>query len=744
MNHSFRHTPFVLESLLSGEAENYRHHATTHPFAPKTMKARFVACLVAMVCVLILGSLSTPRLAAQIATGGVTGTVKDAAGAVLPGAAVTLTNTQTNVVQSTQSTSTGTYVFTAVPVGIYTLKASHAGFQDVVISNIDVHIQVVLTEDATLAVGSAAQQVTVTAAAPLLQAESGTIGTTIEGKAVIDLPLNGRNWATLAQIAAGVTTASTQFSGAPGSAYYVVNGLNPWMQDFRLDGIDDNVELYGGAGPTNSNVNVTPPPDAISEFRLQTGDFPAEFGHSSAGIINAVVKSGTNSIHGDLWEFVRNDKLDANDYFSNLYGAKRAAYHQNQFGGTVGGPVWIPKLYNGKNKTFFFFDYQGTRIVRPSPTTASIPTALEQSSGFTNFSDVITNNSGTKTDALGRVFPYGTILDPATTRSVAAGQTDPVSGLQNTTGNTVYVRDPFFTAGSVGGIRDFTSYAAELNQIPAGRIDPNAVKILQLYPAATSPGTVNNYFQNNKTPNNINQFDVRIDQSFGEHDTLFGVYDWSHFVINQPNVLPGIADGGNFGTGTISLPIYAIALGETHTFSTTLSNDFHIGWGHNVQSQLSSNATEMGIPAQYNIQGVPQVTDNGGLTNFSISGMQSLGASPYMPTVATITDLEIMDNLTKQKGSHTFKGGIQWDRLYGIVLQPPYGRGQFSYSGQYSDVINSNTGLLGIADMLITPGPATVPNGISNLGSMSGFQASNIAPNRDIRYYYGAYFQDDW
>ncbi len=744
MSREFRTISSALALSPLDTTGNRGRYAATHSPAPKSPKARLIAVIVSILCVLVLGSISTPRLAAQIATGGVTGTVKDASGAVVPQAIVTLTNTQTGVVQSTQSTSTGTYGFTAVPVGTYTLKAAHPGFQDVVIDNIDVHIQVVLTEDATLPVGSAAQQVTVTAAAPLLQAESGTIGTTIEGKSVIDLPLNGRDWAALAQVAAGVTTASTQFSGAPGSAYYVINGLNPWMQDFRLDGIDDNVELYGGAGPTNSNVNVTPPPDAISEFRLQTGDFPAEFGHSSAGIINAVVKSGTNSLHGDLWEFVRNDKLDANDYFSNLYGAKRASYHQNQFGGTVGGPVWIPKVYNGKNRTFFFFDYQGTRIVRPSPTTASVPTALEQSSGFTDFSELITNNSGTKTDGLGRVFPYGTILDPATTRSVAAGQTDPVSGLQNTTANTVYVRDPFFTGGSIAGITNFTGYTADLNQIPAGRIDPNAVKLLQLYPAATSAGTVNNYFQNNKTPNNINQFDVRIDQSFGEHDTIFGVYDWSHFVINQPNVLPGIADGGNFGTGTISLPIYAIALGETHTFSPTLSNDFHIGWGHNVQSQLSSNATQMGIPAQYNIQGVPQVTDNGGLTSFSISGLQSLGASPYMPTLGTITDLEIMDNVTKQKGSHTFKGGFQWDRLYGIVLQPPFGRGQFSYSGQYTDVINSNTGLLGISDMLITPGPATVPNGISNLGSMSGFQASNIAPNRDIRYYYGIYFQDDW
>jgi hypothetical protein len=280
MNHDFRNTPSVLALSLSDKTENYGRYATTYPPASRSMKARLLACIVSIVCVLVLGSLSTPRLAAQIATGGVTGTVKDASGAVVPDAVVTLTNTQTSVVQSTQSTSTGTYGFTAVPVGTYTMKAAHPGFQDVVINGIDVHIQVVLTEDATLSVGSAAQQVTVTAAAPLLQAESATIGTTIGSQAINDLPLSSRHFDTLAQTVAGATTASTQFSGAPGSDYYSIDGMNPWMQDFRLDGIDDNVELYGGAGPTNTNLSVTPPPDAIQEFRLQNGDFPAEFGHS--------------------------------------------------------------------------------------------------------------------------------------------------------------------------------------------------------------------------------------------------------------------------------------------------------------------------------------------------------------------------------------------------------------------------------------------------------------------------------
>lgn len=750
MTYSFRQIVSTFDLPLSDQIKGHNGYAV-HPQTLRPTRPGFITCILSA-CLLLLALLATPHLVAQIAAGGVTGTVKDASGAVIPDAQLTLTENQTGVVLSTRSTSTGTYSFSAVPVGNYHLQAVSPGFQDEVINNIDVHIQVVLTEDVSLPIGTASQQVTVTATAPLLQAESGAIGTTIGSKAIVDLPLSNRNWASLAQLAAGVSTANNQFSGgannsASGSAYFVINGMNPWMQDFRLDGIDDNVELYGGPGPTNTNVNVTPPPDAIQEFRLQNGDFSAEFGHSSAGVVNAIVRSGTNSLHGDLWEFVRNDAFNANDYFSKQSHTPKSEYRQNQFGGTVGGPVVIPMLYNGRNKTFFFFDYQGSRYVTPSPYTNTVPTSLMQSSGFTNLSDLITNNSGTKVDALGRIFPYGTVLDPASTRSVAAGTLDPISGLPNTTGATAYVRDPFYTGGSVAGITDFTGHAANLNQLPAGRLDPNAIKLLQLYPAANQGGLANNHFINPKTPEIINQYDVRIDESWAGHDTIFGVFDRSNLTESVPNRLPGIADGGNFGTGKISIPVYAIALGETHILTPTLSNDFHIGWNHNLQGQTSSNASQLGIPAQFGIQGVPQVTDNGGLTNIGISGFTSLGASGYMPTLSTITTLEIMDNVTKVKGSHFFKTGFQVDRIYGIVTQPPWGRGQFNYTGQYSDVVNMNTSTTGIADILIKPEPTTLPagaGGIDNLGSMSFFQASNVASNRDIRHYYAAYFQDDW
>ena len=211
-----------------------------------------------------------------------------------------------------------------------------------------------------------------------MQTEDATLGQTIDENAMDDMPLNGRNWASLGQLAAGTTTQLPQNSsnsmqtGNSSSTFFVVNGVNFWQNDFRLNGMDNNVEFYGGS-EAGSNASITPPPDAIQEFKLQSGDFSAEFGHSTGAVINAVVKSGGNRIPGDLWEYVRNTDFDANNYFNKQNGQPRASYHQNQFGGTVGGPVYIPKLYDGRNKTFFFVDMQATRQVLPDPSTSTYP-----------------------------------------------------------------------------------------------------------------------------------------------------------------------------------------------------------------------------------------------------------------------------------------------------------------------------------------------------------------------------------
>jgi Carboxypeptidase regulatory-like domain len=707
-----------------------------------SMRIERLAKLPALIaCTMLAASLSL----AQVATGRINGRVTDATGAVLEGATVTITNEGTGVAQTVRSGATGDYVFQAVNPGAYTLTADASGFKQFVSQGIQAHIQDNLTIDIKLALGSVGQQVTVSAAAPLLQTADASVGQTVTGEQVNNLPLQSRDWTTLGLLASGTST-----TGGSNNSEFNVSGLDWTQNDFRLDGIDDNVEVYGagsitGASGNNGYTAIVPPPDAIQEFKLQSGNFSAEFGHSTGGIVNAAIKSGTNSLHGDLWEYVRNTLFNANDYFANQSGTPRPAYHQNEFGGTAGGPVYLPKLYNGKNKTFFFVDYQGTRINTPAASTSSVPTASMHSSNFTNFQDLFSLVGGTKTDGLGRQFPLAAFLDPATTRMVAAGAVDPVSGLANTSASAVYVRDPFYSAGSVAGIKNFTGQTQYLNVLPQARIDPNAVKLLSLYPNPTAGKTTfPNYYQFAAGTNNINQFDVRIDENISSKDVLFGVYNYSNETIFVPPYLPGVAEGQQYGDGPQQGPRYAIVLGYTHVFTPSLTNEFHAGYLHTVERLSGANGNTPGLPAQYGIGGVPQLPGNGGLPPISIGGFSGLGGSGYMPTLNTVRTVEIMDNVTRIYRSHAFKTGFQVDNLYSPIVQAPYGKGTFSFSGQYSDIPNQSTGYAGMADMLLIPTAASVSNGVANLGGLSSYGFSDTAQVSDQRYYIGAYFQDDW
>jgi hypothetical protein len=698
---------------------------------------------VLVACVLLAASL--PQLVAQVATGRISGRVTDAGGALVSGALVSITNESTSVTQAVKSAASGDFIFEAVNPGSYTLSVQAPGFKEFISKGMQAHIQDNLSVDVKLEIGAVGQQITITASAPLLQTADASVGQTVTQEQVNNLPLQSRDWTTLGLLAAGTST-----TGGSNNSEFNVSGIDWTQNDFRLDGIDDNIEVYGsgtitGASGNNGYSAIVPPPDAIQEFKLQSGNFSAEFGHSTGGIVNAAIKSGTNAVHGDLWEYVRNTVFNANDYFANQSGTPRPAYHQNQFGGTIGGPVYLPKLYNGKNKTFFFFDYQGTRIHTPSASTSSVPTAAMHSSNFTNFQDFFSLVGGTKTDALGRAFPLATFLDPATTRQVAAGAIDPVSGLANNSGSAAYVRDPFFAGGSIAGISDFTTRTQSLNILPEARIDANAVKLLSLYPNPT-PGRTSfpNYFQFAAGSNNINQYDIRIDENISDKDVIFGVYNYSNETIFVPPYFPGVAEGQQYGDGPQHGPRYAAVFGYTHVFTPTLTNEFHAGYLHTVERLAGVYGETMGIPAQYGIGGVPQIPGNGGLPPIAIGSFTGLGSSAYMPTLNTVRTVEIMDNVTKIHGVHAFKAGFQIDNLYAPIVQAPYGRGTFTFSGEYSDIPNQSSGYAGVADMLLTPTPSSVANGIDNVGGLSSYGFSNTAQVSDQRYYMGAYLQDDW
>jgi hypothetical protein len=696
----------------------------------KLMRKVFVSCFV-----LIAATTALPYLAAQIDAGRVTGTVRDQSGAVVVGATVSLTNQDTGVVATAPTTSKGTYVFDVVRVGTYSIQIEQAGFERFLTKDVQVHIQQDATIDASLTPGQVSQVILVKDQTPLLQTENAEVGTTIDKVAVDDLPLVNRNWVTLSMLAPGVTTWS---GGNNTQTNFSANGSHYWQNAAQLNGIDDIAEQYGGFG-------VLPPPDAIEEFKLQTGDYSAEIGHSTGAVINATVKSGTNRLRGNLWEYFRNDVLDANDYFSNQSGTPRQSLQQNEYGGTVGGPVFIPHVYDGRNKTFFFFDYQGLKSTTPYNARTVVPTNLERSSNFTNLQDLITQyGSGTYTDALNRNFPQGVVFDPATTRSVPAGALDPVSGLANTSGAAIFVRDPFYS-GSLVAKTDYTGAGdvTLLNNLPAGRLDPAAITLLNLFPTQNQPGYNNNYFVAEGTRTNAPQFDIRIDETLTKKDSLFFVYDWSHNTVTTPNYFPVPIDGQNGGQNS-SDDHYAYGGNYIHIFGPSFSNNLHVRYGQQYHASEPFEANQLGIPEKYGIPGIPQVAGNGGLPLISVYGLGGIGDSAYTPTLIHSHNLELQDNLTKIYGAHTFKVGIISNDIQANIVQPPVSHGQFNFSGAYTSVVNTSNGLNGISDFLITPQKATVPGGIDYNGGASYVGGTNFAPTDDHRWYWAGFFEDAW
>ncbi|HLW78775.1 MAG TPA: TonB-dependent receptor, partial [Terriglobia bacterium] len=670
--------------------------------------------------------LAGQPLLSQVDTGAILGTVRDQSGAVIPGAKVTLTNEGTNFSVSTSTGPDGTYTFTPVKIGTYTVSVEFQGFQSATHKGVTVDVQQQVVTDFTLQPGQITQTVEVTGQVPLLQTTNASVGQVVGTREVNDLPLNGRNFTFLAQLAAGTTVGQQEGRGLNATGDFSANGSRPAQNNYLLDGIDNNIDLVDFLNGTA--FVVLPPVDAIQEFKVQTNNYGAEFGRAGGAVLNASVKSGTNQLHGDAWEFVRNDKFDAADFFENATGLRKGEYRQNQFGGAIGGPISIPHVYNGTNKTFFFADYQGTRIRQASPYVVTVPSAAERASGFTDFSDLIAGQPGcTKgADLLGRTVPCGTIFDPATTRSVTQGVADPVTGRVAT--GTGFVRDPFLG-----------------NMLPSNRLDPNSIKLLQLYPAPTLAGIFNNFSTNPVIQNKANSFDIRIDQNFSEKNQMFARFSYLDNPQFKPGPFGGVADGGGFNQGNQTANSIGAALSLTHSFSPTLINEARLGLNRIGTGRLQPNGNDLSnIPGQVGVQGVPQIPLNGGLPTFGISNLQQLGSNPFLVSVEYNSTLQLTENLTKIYNNHTFKGGLEFQHIKFSTLQPPWSRGQFNFGGTYTSIPNIGDGTTGIAQTLLMPEVATVQNGVDYSGGSDGMFVSNMANTDDGRNYYGLYFQDDW
>jgi Carboxypeptidase regulatory-like domain/TonB dependent receptor len=660
----------------------------------------------------------------QVDTGAISGTIKDTSGGTVAGAKVTLTNEGTGVSTTTTSSSTGEYVFTPVKIGHYSLSVEFSGFQKVQQNNVTVDVQQNVLVDVALRPGQSQEVVIVDTAPPALQTQDASVGQVIEERTVNALPLNGRNFTFLAQLSAGVTQDQADTRGLGGSGSFTANGLRPAQNNYLLDGLDNNANLVDFLNGTA--YAVRPPVDAIQEFKVETNNYSAETGRSAGAVLNATIKSGSNQFHGDVWEFIRNDKLDA----ANFFETSKGKYRQNQFGATFGGPI-------RRDKTFFFMDYEGTRIRQAVPSINTVPTALERSSGYTNLSELLTQG-GSRTDNLGRAFALGQVFDPSTTRPVSCGVVDPVTGLTppSTPGN-VCAGTPSGT--QVGFVREPFSG----NILPAGRLDANAIKLLSLYPAPNLPGLFSNYAADPVLRNNADQFDVRVDHNFSQKDSIFGRVSYVDNPTFIPGPFAGIADGGSFSSGDQEARSLNTVVSETHLFSATLVNEVRAGYNRISSTRLQPNANTSGIPDQFGIPGVPQGNSNGGLGSLFITGLNTLGSNQFLPSIELSTTSQLTDNLTKVAGRHTFKVGFQYQRLGFNILQPPAGRGTWSFSGVYTEVPSTTGGNTGLAQMLLTPIPGTVPGGADFVGGADSINASNIATTSMKRNYYAGYGQDD-
>jgi hypothetical protein len=668
---------------------------------------RFVAALA-------LALFATPALA-QVDTGTILGTVRDSTGAVLPTAKVTIVHEGQSITLSTETRDDGTFIFTPIRTGTYRVEVESPGFKKAVRRGIELNIQQQARVDLTLEPGGIEEEVEVSAAAPLLQTQSGSVGETLTSDTISSLPIAGRDYTSLARLTAGVAPPQP---GARAPLQFAANGTRPAQNNYLLDGIDNNtsnVDFLSGVA-----YIVKPPVDAVGEVKVLTSSFSAEYGRAGGAVLNATLKSGSNEFHGSAWEFHRNDRLDAEQYFAKAQGLPKGDFSFNQFGFTAGGPLV-------KGKTFWFADYEGTLVREARTWTTSVPTKRQRDSGFTDFSDLLSGQGGTVgPDLLGRSFPRGTIFDPATTRRVVAGQVDPVTGRVAT--GTGFVRDPF--PGNI---------------VPAGRLNPNAVRLMRLYPEPTLDGLFNNYATNRNNKDDTHAFDVRIDHHFSNRDSVFARYSFADTKRFKPGPFDGFADGGGFGEGDETVRVHGLAVSHTHMFSSTLINEARFGFSreHTYRVQAFGDDTS-DIPGQFGIQGIPQLKGNGGLPTIHVGGLTRLGSSDWLVSERFSNTTQFTENLTKIYKSHAFKGGFMVQHISFPWTAPPWSRGSLDFGGQFTSIPNRNDSSTGRVQFLLQPVAARVPGGVDMLGGASGVNASPFGGVDNYKDYFGAYLQDSW
>ncbi|HVH86650.1 MAG TPA: carboxypeptidase-like regulatory domain-containing protein, partial [Terriglobales bacterium] len=526
--------------------------------------------------ILVLSSSTALRAQTLASTASLSGVVTDPSAARVAGASVTLTSQEKGISRAYKTDAEGNFSFPLLPAGVYSLTVQASGFKTFKQQGIRLEVGEEATYTATLTIG-ATEEVLVTTAPPLLQTENANIGAEISSVQVTELPLNLRNVFNFVELNSSVNNLSQRQTisggGEQGTADQDVSFLNFGggyfgTTAFLLDGAWDTSTGWGG-------VIYVPSPDNVQEFKVQQNSFSAQYGWSTGNVVNVVTKSGTRSLHGVAYDYLRNGALDANFYFNNLAHLPRPNSHRNQFGVAGGGPVYIPGIYKQRDKTFWFFQYEGHR--ENDPLAAPLSTTPIPAFRSGDFSALLGAATGA-TDALCRPVVAGQIYDPFSTRQVTA-TCGPNSG------KTVYIRDPI--AGN------------KLANSKTG-IDPVGQKLVNYYPAPINNQVTNNWSGTGTGANNSDEFSSRIDHRIGDKTSIYGRYSYKKESKAESPAYFGASDPA--GPGQINPNNrWNIALGVSQVFTPTFTMSVNLGgmkWieGNNMQS-AGFKPSSLGLPA---------------------------------------------------------------------------------------------------------------------------------------------------
>jgi hypothetical protein len=583
-----------------------------------TKRTCFVVSLV--VCAVSM-FWQSPVARAQLTTGGIVGEVTDASGSRVPDVTVTATEVATSTATTVTADASGSYSITPLKIGDYEVSFEKTGFQRVVQHNVTIGIGQVIKVDAALKVGSVTQTVNVTDAPPLLQTETSSLGTIETEKRIVELPLNGRNFFKLAFLGPGANEGATGTSAGAGSTdnnrpgtALSVNGLRIFDNNYLLDGMDNNE--FG-----NGTVVIQPPPDSLQEFRVEENSMSAEYGRGGA-MVSLVLRSGTNQLHGAAWEFLRNDRLDARNFFAT----SQLGFQRNQYGGQLGGAIV-------KNKMFIFGSLQRSDIREEVPFISTVPTTLMHSGNFSELSTAITNPY-TGTPYAGNIIPSAT--DPSC--------------------------------------------------VPPGCINSVGQNIVNLFPNPniSGAGLANNFIFSGKYKFDETAFETRFDYNITEKDRFFAHYAIATPNATNPSNFPNLDGGAGSGTSsTLNNKVQGVAADWSHIFNPGLLNDVRVGFNRFKDATLpldfGSNAgNKAGIP------NADHGGNSSGLTKINISGYQQLGDSLWVPETIVENVYQLGDTLSWTHGKHSLKFGVDFRRQQRNFFQQTAPSGWLQFSGNYS------------------------------------------------------------